>query len=192
VFTEFGAHRVEYLGADAGGAAARSAVGRCGGAVITGENGAGKSTLLRVLAGDLAPGRGHVNRRGRIGHLPQDPDPGSADETLLAAYARGRAGEADDHAERLLALGLFDRSRLAVPVTRLSTGQQQRLALARLVSRPADILLLDEPTNHLSPALAEELETALAGFAGTVVLVSHDRLLRRREPTWLCAPPECP
>ncbi|MFJ1550948.1 ribosomal protection-like ABC-F family protein [Streptomyces sp. NPDC088246] len=148
--------------------------------LVTGENGAGKSTLLRVLAGDLAPGRGHVNRRGRIGYLPQDPDPGSADETLLAAYARGRAGEADDHAERLLALGLFDRSRLAVPVTRLSTGQRQRLALARLVSQPADILLLDEPTNHLSPALAEELETALAGFAGTVVLVSHDRLLRRR------------
>ncbi|WP_331755680.1 ribosomal protection-like ABC-F family protein [Streptomyces sp. NBC_01643] len=148
--------------------------------LVTGENGAGKSTLLRVLADDLVPGRGHVNRRGRIGYLPQDPDPGSADETLLAAYARGRAGEADDHAERLLALGLFDRSRLAVPVTRLSTGQRQRLALARLVSQPADILLLDEPTNHLSPALAEELETALAGFAGTVVLVSHDRLLRRR------------
>ncbi|MFF2960029.1 ribosomal protection-like ABC-F family protein [Streptomyces sp. NPDC057963] len=148
--------------------------------LITGENGAGKSTLLHVLAGDLAPDRGNVNRRGRIGYLPQDPDPGSADETLLAAYARGRAGEADDHAERLLALGLFDRARLAVPVTRLSTGQRQRLALARLVSRPADVLLLDEPTNHLSPALAEELETALAGFAGTVVLVSHDRMLRRR------------
>ncbi|MEU8708408.1 ribosomal protection-like ABC-F family protein [Streptomyces sp. NPDC048565] len=148
--------------------------------LITGENGAGKSTLLRVLAGDLVPSRGHVDRCGRIGYLPQDPGPGSADETLLAAYARGRAGEADDHAERLLALGLFDRSRLAVPVTRLSTGQRQRLALARLVSQPADILLLDEPTNHLSPALAEELETALAGFAGTVVLVSHDRLLRRR------------
>ena len=58
--------------------------------LVTGENGAGKSTLLRVLAGDLAPGRGHVNRRGRIGYLPQDPDPGSADETLLTAYARGR------------------------------------------------------------------------------------------------------
>ena len=67
-----------------------------------------------------------------------------------------------------------------MPVARLSTGQRQRLSLARLVSQPADILLLDEPTNHLSPALAEELETALAGFTGTLVLVSHDRLLRRR------------
>lgn len=148
--------------------------------LITGDNGAGKTTLLRVLAGDLTPGRGHVVRRGRIGFLPQDPAPGPAHETLLAAYARGLTGEADEHAERLLALGLFDRARLSVPVARLSTGQRQRLALARLVSRPADVLLLDEPTNHLSPALAEELETALAGFAGTVVLVSHDRLLRRR------------
>lgn len=148
--------------------------------LITGDNGAGKTTLLRVLAGDLTPGRGHVVRRGRIGFLPQDPAPGSAHETLLAAYAWGLAGEADEHAERLLALGLFDRARLSVPVARLSTGQRQRLALARLVSRPADVLLLDEPTNHLSPALAEELERALAGFAGTVVLVSHDRLLRRR------------
>ncbi|WP_328906346.1 ATP-binding cassette domain-containing protein [Streptomyces sp. NBC_00234] len=148
--------------------------------LITGGNGAGKSTLLRVLAGDLAPDRGHVTSCGRIGYLAQDPDPGSADETLLTAYARGRAGHADEHAEQLLALGLFERTQLAVPTARLSTGQRQRLALARLVSRPADVLLLDEPTNHLSPALAEELETALAGFAGTVVLVSHDRLLRQR------------
>ncbi|MFD4022639.1 ribosomal protection-like ABC-F family protein [Streptomyces sp. NPDC058576] len=148
--------------------------------LITGANGAGKSTLLRVLADDLPPDRGQVIRRGRIGFLPQDPAPGSAHETLLAAYARGLPGEADEHAERLLSLGLFDRTRLSVPVARLSTGQRQRLALARLVDRPADVLLLDEPTNHLSPALAEELEAALAGFAGTVVLVSHDRSLRRR------------
>ncbi|MEV2253860.1 ribosomal protection-like ABC-F family protein [Streptomyces sp. NPDC050147] len=148
--------------------------------LITGENGAGKSTLLRVLAGDLTADRGQVVRRGRIGYLPQDPAPGSADETLLAAYARGREGDADEHAEHLLALGLFECAQLAVPTARLSTGQRQRLALARLVSRPADVLLLDEPTNHLSPALAEELEAALATFAGTVVLVSHDRLLRQR------------
>ncbi|MFD6277155.1 ABC-F family ATP-binding cassette domain-containing protein [Streptomyces sp. NPDC060209] len=148
--------------------------------LITGENGAGKSTLLRVLAGDLAPDRGRVIRRGRIGYLPQDPDPGSAEQTVLAAYAHGRAGEADSHAEGLLALGLFGRAQLAMPTARLSTGQRQRLALARLVSRPADVLLLDEPTNHLSPSLAGELEAALAGFAGSVVLVSHDRLLRRR------------
>ncbi|MEU5299192.1 ribosomal protection-like ABC-F family protein [Streptomyces noursei] len=148
--------------------------------LITGPNGAGKSTLLRVLAGDVTPDSGSVTRRGRVGHLPQEPRPGKADETVLAAFARGRAGEADGHAERLLSLGLFDRDRLTVPVGRLSTGQLQRLALARLLSEPCDVLLLDEPTNHLSPALVEELETALAGYDGALVIVSHDRRLRRR------------
>ncbi len=148
--------------------------------LITGPNGAGKSTLLRVLAGEVAPDSGSVTRRGRIGYLPQEPRPGKPDETVLAAFARGRAGEAAGCAELLLSLGLFARDQLTVPVGRLSTGQLQRLALARLLSEPSDVLLLDEPTNHLSPALVEELETALTGYNGTVVIVSHDRRLRRR------------
>lgn len=148
--------------------------------LITGPNGAGKSTLLRVLAGDVTPDSGSVTRRARVGYLPQEPQPGKPDETVLAAFARGRAGEAAGHAERLLSLGLFDREQLTVPVGRLSTGQLQRLALARLLSEPSDVLLLDEPTNHLSPALVEELETALTGYDGTLVIVSHDRRLRRR------------
>ncbi|MGY1455174.1 ribosomal protection-like ABC-F family protein [Streptomyces sp. SS8] len=148
--------------------------------LITGPNGAGKSTLLRVLAGELPPDAGRVTRRGRVGHLPQEPAPGRPGETLLDAFARGRPGTADEHTERLLSLGLFAPDLLPVPVTGLSTGQRQRLALARLVTEPADVLLLDEPTNHLSPALVEELEVALAGFGGALVVVSHDRLLRRR------------
>ncbi|MEO3872025.1 ribosomal protection-like ABC-F family protein [Nonomuraea sp. B12E4] len=148
--------------------------------LITGANGAGKSTLLRVLAGALAPDGGSVTRRGRVGYLSQEPDSGRPGETLLAAYARGRAGDAGGHAERLLSLGLFDRDQLTVPVGGLSTGQRQRLALARLLSEPSDVLLLDEPTNHLSPALVEDLEAALAGYDGTLVVVSHDRRLRRR------------
>ena len=87
--------------------------------------------------------------------------------------------EAAAHAEQLLSLGLFDRDQLTVPVGRLSTGQLQRLALDRLLGAPSDVLLLDEPTNHLSPALAEELEAALTGYNGTLVIVSHDRRLRR-------------
>ncbi|MFF9510005.1 ribosomal protection-like ABC-F family protein [Streptomyces sp. NPDC014724] len=148
--------------------------------LITGPNGAGKSTLLRVLAGEVAPDSGSVRRRGRVGYLPQEPRPGKPDETVLAAFARGRAGEAAGYTDRLLSLGLFDRYQLTVPVGRLSTGQRQRLALARLLSEPSDLLLLDEPTNHLSPALVEELETALTGYNGAVVIVSHDRRLRRR------------
>ncbi|SCF81578.1 ribosomal protection-like ABC-F family protein [Streptomyces sp. Ncost-T10-10d] len=148
--------------------------------LITGPNGAGKSTLLRVLAGEVAPERGSVSCRGRIGYLPQEPRPGEPEETVLAAFARGRAGEAAGYTERLLSLGLFDRDQLTVPVGRLSTGQLQRLALARLLSEPSDVLLLDEPTNHLSPALVEELEAALTGYEGALVIVSHDRRLRRR------------
>ncbi|THC55070.1 ABC-F family ATP-binding cassette domain-containing protein [Streptomyces sp. A1499] len=148
--------------------------------LITGPNGAGKSTLLGVLAGRVTPDSGGVVRHGRIGHLPQEPRPGEPHESVLAAFGRGRAGDAAEHAERLLALGLFDRDQFAVPVGRLSTGQLQRLALARLLGEPTDVLLLDEPTNHLSPALVEELETALAGYHGALVIVSHDRRLRRR------------
>ncbi|MBE1532666.1 ribosomal protection-like ABC-F family protein [Actinomadura algeriensis] len=148
--------------------------------LVTGANGAGKSTLLHVLAGRLVPDGGAVTRRGRIGHLPQDPRPGRPDETLLAAFARGRPGAPAEHADRLRSLGLFDAGLFTVPVGRLSTGQRQRLALARLLGEPSDVLLLDEPTNHLSPALVEDLETALAGYPGALVVVSHDRRLRRR------------
>ncbi|MDG4789991.1 ABC-F family ATP-binding cassette domain-containing protein [Micromonospora sp. WMMD1102] len=148
--------------------------------LVSGANGAGKSTLLRVLAGELAPDAGRVLRRGRIGHLPQEVEVEDSREPLLDAFARGRGGEPDEYLDELLALGLFDRERLGIPVGELSTGQRRRLALARLVSEPADLLLLDEPTNHLSPGLVEELEAALAEFPGAVVVVSHDRRLRER------------
>ncbi|MBF6439122.1 ribosomal protection-like ABC-F family protein [Nocardia cyriacigeorgica] len=147
--------------------------------LITGPNGAGKSTLLRVLAGERAPDAGTVVRRGRIGYLAQQPPAPRPGETLLAAFARGR-GAPDRQAERLLSLGLFDRAQLTARVAELSTGQRQRLALARLVSEPTDALLLDEPTNHLSPGLVEELEAALADYPGALVIVSHDRRLRQR------------
>ncbi|MGI5353334.1 ribosomal protection-like ABC-F family protein [Streptomyces sp. CA-250714] len=149
--------------------------------LVTGPNGAGKSTLLSVLAGELVPDTGRISRRGRIGYLPQEPEIAvDSGLTLLEAYAHGRPGPPEEHAQRLLSLGLFDAERLAVPVARLSTGQRQRLALARLVTEPADVLLLDEPTNHLSPALVEELEAALDAYDGALVVVSHDRRLRQR------------
>ncbi|MFK4021739.1 ribosomal protection-like ABC-F family protein [Streptomyces albogriseolus] len=148
--------------------------------LITGPNGTGKSTLLTVLAGHLTPDTGRVTRRGRIGHLPQEPAPGRPGETVLQAFGRGLPGHPDEHTETLLALGLFTPDRLTARVTDLSTGQRQRLALARLLSRPSDVLLLDEPTNHLSPSLIEDLEQALADYPGTILLVSHDRRLRTR------------
>ncbi|WP_405904367.1 ATP-binding cassette domain-containing protein [Streptomyces sp. NBC_00656] len=148
--------------------------------LVTGPNGAGKSTLLRVLAGDLAPGTGMVRRRARIGYLPQELPARPTRRTLLATFAAGRPGHADEYTDMLLDLGLFRAEDLTVPVAALSVGQQRRLALARLVTRPADLLVLDEPTNHITLALVEELEAALAAYAGAVVVVSHDRSFRSR------------
>ncbi|UJB46099.1 ribosomal protection-like ABC-F family protein [Streptomyces sp. A1-5] len=150
--------------------------------LVTGENGAGKTTLLRVLAGDLEPDAGSVRRPARIGYLPQELPARFTRRPLLAAFAAGRPGLPEEHAERLLALGLFREEDLHVPVAALSAGQQRRLQLAILVSRPADLLVLDEPTNHIALDLVEDLETALAAYPGAVVAVSHDRGFRQRFP----------
>ncbi|MGW1202577.1 ribosomal protection-like ABC-F family protein [Streptomyces cyaneofuscatus] len=148
--------------------------------LVTGDNGAGKTTLLRVLAGDLAPDTGTVLRRARVGYLPQELPARPTRRTLLATFAAGRPGFPDEYADELLGLGLFRPEDLGVPVASLSIGQQRRLALARLVTRPADLLVLDEPTNHIALSLVEEVEAALAQYPGAVVVVSHDRSFRAR------------
>ncbi|MET8864488.1 TlrC/CarA/OleB/SrmB family ABC-F type ribosomal protection protein [Nonomuraea sp. NPDC004580] len=146
--------------------------------LVTGPNGAGKSTLMRVLAGELRPDAGTVVRTGRAGLLRQDEAAGPPERTLLAGYAHGRPGSLDEHADALLALGLFRPADLRLRLGELSYGQRRRVELARLVSDPVDLLLLDEPTNHLSPDLVEQLEEALASYAGALVIVTHDRRLR--------------
>jgi macrolide transport system ATP-binding/permease protein len=148
--------------------------------LVHGPNGAGKTTMLRVLAGALRPDGGEVLRRGRIGYLAQEVPVTRPRASLLTAFAEGRQGTAEEHADRLLGLGLFRPADLRVPVGSLSAGQRRRLGLARLLTTEVDLLLLDEPTNHLSPVLVEELEEALDGFAGALVVVSHDRRLRQR------------
>ena len=147
--------------------------------LITGPNGAGKSTLLSLLAGTLEPVEGTVTRPARIGYLQQELElPKRPGLRLLPAFAAGLGGNIDEHAEALLRLGLFRTSEFHVPVGGLSAGQQRRLALARLLLGGYGTLIVDEPTNHLAPVLVEQLEEALAGFAGTLVMVSHDRALR--------------
>ncbi|TXS41113.1 ABC-F type ribosomal protection protein [Streptomyces sp. uw30] len=150
--------------------------------LVTGPNGAGKTTLMRVLAGELRPDAGTVRLAGRVGFFRQDePDTDGmrwARRTVLQAYAHGRPGSPDEHADALLALGLFRPSDLGLRLGELSYGQRRRIELARLVSEPVDLLLLDEPTNHLSPMLAEQLQEALASYQGALVVVTHDRRLR--------------
>lgn len=134
------------------------------------------------MAGDLEPATGTVRRPARIGYLPQELPARSTRLPLLAAFAAGRPGLPEEYAEQLLALGLFREEDLHVPVPALSAGQQRRLQLAHLVTRPADLLVLDEPTNHVALDLVEDLEAALAAYPGAVVAVSHDRGFRERFP----------
>ncbi|MFD6417405.1 ABC-F family ATP-binding cassette domain-containing protein [Streptomyces sp. NPDC060194] len=150
--------------------------------LVTGPNGAGKTTLLKVLAGLIAPSAARTLKLpSRPGLLRQDDDSWARDgRTALQAFALGRPGLPEDHADALLALGLFREAQLDQPVRTLSVGQRRKLELARLVTAPHDLLLLDEPTNHLSPGLVEDLETALADYRGALVVVSHDRRVRAR------------
>ncbi|MFD9422593.1 MULTISPECIES: ABC-F family ATP-binding cassette domain-containing protein [unclassified Streptomyces] len=150
--------------------------------LVTGPNGAGKSTLLQVLAGELVPERGTVRRPDRVGLLRQNtarPEGAEAACTVLETFAATRGcADPEEAADELLAFGLFRARDLAMPVGALSIGGRRRLELAALIANPVDLLLLDEPTNHLAPALAEEIEAALAQYTGTLVVVTHDRRMR--------------
>ncbi|MCP2329281.1 macrolide transport system ATP-binding/permease protein [Hamadaea flava] len=145
--------------------------------LVTGPNGAGKSTLLKVVAGELAPDSGTAWSSDRLGYLRQHDT--VADGTVLSAFADGLPGTPDEHADLLLSLGLFRPEDLRRSTRTLSIGQRRRIELARLMRHPSEVILLDEPTNHLAPDLVEQLESALAEYAGAVIMVTHDRRIRR-------------
>jgi ATPase subunit of ABC transporter with duplicated ATPase domains len=143
---------------------------------LTGPNGAGKSTLLALLAGELRPTAGSV-RLGAgvvVGHLGQDRRPGAG--TVLDAV-RERTDLSVEQARSLLAKFDLGAEHLDRAEADLSPGERSRAGLAVLVARGTNLLLLDEPTNHLDLDAIEELERALAGYDGTMVVVSHDRRL---------------
>lgn len=149
--------------------------------LVTGANGAGKSTLLSVLAGRIVPLVGTVHRRRglRVELLEQDVRFADPTQTPRRIYELA-LGERRAEAVPLSGLGLIAQRDLDREVGALSVGQQRRLALALIMARPPHVFLLDEPTNHLSLTLATELEAALGGYPGAVVVASHDRWLRER------------
>ena len=146
-----------------------------------GRNGSGKSTLLAALLGTvpLAGGRRLLGRGVVVGELDQRRLRFAGDEPLARAFA-AEAGCRLEEARTLLAkfgLGADDVER---PGATLSPGERTRAELALLAARGVNLLVLDEPTNHLDLPAIEELEAALEGYSGTVVLVTHDRRLLER------------
>jgi ATPase subunit of ABC transporter with duplicated ATPase domains len=152
---------------------------------IVGPNGSGKTTLLRALLGDLslAAGTREVGPATRFGVLEQDRALFERDEPLLRPFM-DRTGLGQTEARTLLAKFALGADELTRPARSLSPGERTRATLALLAAQGANALVLDEPTNHLDLEAIEELEGALAGYEGTVVLVTHDRrFLEAFEPT---------
>jgi ATP-binding cassette subfamily F protein 3 len=145
---------------------------------LVGSNGAGKTTLIETLAGGGEPAAGRL-RRGhnvQVGLLSQHADELPPSGTVVEAVRRA-TGLTENRARGLLGGFLFSGEDADKPVAALSGGERRRLSLAILVHSGANVLVLDEPTNHLDLESREALEDALRAFAGSVLLVSHDRAL---------------
>jgi ABC transport system ATP-binding/permease protein len=148
---------------------------------LIGPNGAGKTTLLRVLLGERAPDSGEVRLGTRlsVAYFDQFREQLDPQARLTEVISPGsdfiEIGGARQHVIGYLSEFLFPPQRARSPVSALSGGERNRLLLARLFARPANLLVLDEPTNDLDIETLELLESLLAQYAGTVLLVSHDR-----------------
>jgi ATPase subunit of ABC transporter with duplicated ATPase domains len=152
---------------------------------VTGRNGSGKSTLMEALAGrrELAAGRRVVGPRTSIGSIEQARPAFTGPAPLLEQFL-ARTGANAEEARTLLAKFGLGADHLRRPADSLSPGERTRAHLAELQFRRVNLLLLDEPTNHLDLEAVEQLESALTGYDGSVVVVSHDRrFLEAVEPT---------
>jgi ATP-binding cassette subfamily F protein uup len=149
---------------------------------IIGPNGCGKTTLIKLLAGELEPASGLIKRGTNLlpayfdqqreqlnpnASIMDNVTGGSGDTVTIDGQARHVSGHLRDF--------LFPPERLHAPVSMLSGGERNRLLLARLFARPSNLLVMDEPTNDLDAETLELLEEMVADYAGTLLLVSHDR-----------------
>ncbi|MBE7942758.1 ATP-binding cassette domain-containing protein, partial [Ramlibacter aquaticus] len=148
---------------------------------LVGPNGAGKTTLLKLILGEVAPDTGKVRQGTRmsVAYFDQMRDALDPDATLEDFISPGsewiEIGNQRKHVKSYLGDFLFSPARSGSPVRSLSGGERNRLLLARLFARPANVLVLDEPTNDLDIDTLELLEELLQEYDGTVFLVSHDR-----------------
>ena len=149
---------------------------------LIGPNGSGKTTLLRLLVGEIEPDEGRIARGARvqIAYFDQQREQLDPDATVADSVADGNTtiivNGQPKHVIGYLAEFLFPRERAHSPVRTLSGGERNRLLLARLFARPANVLVLDEPTNDLDLETLDLLEDAISRFDGTVLLVTHDRV----------------
>ena len=145
--------------------------------VITGPNGSGKSTLLAALLGrvPLDEGRGGLGPSVRIGEIDQARGAFLGSEPLLEAFAAEVPDWPTAEVRTLLAKFGLTAEHVLRPADTLSPGERTRAGLALLQARGVNVLVLDEPTNHLDLPAIEQLEQALAGYRGTLLLVTHDR-----------------
>jgi ATP-binding cassette subfamily F protein uup len=148
---------------------------------LIGPNGVGKTTLLRLLLGELKPDEGEVRHGAnvQIAYYDQQREQLDPDRTVFDTIGEGNdtvtVNGLTRHVHGYLRDFLFPAERARSPVKALSGGERNRLLLARLFTRPANVLVLDEPTNDLDLETLELLESQLVEWPGTLLLVSHDR-----------------
>ncbi len=162
---------------------------------LVGPNGAGKTTLLKMLTGQLEPDSGWVKlgTNLEIATLDQKREELNPNDTLAHYLTDGRGdnllvnGEVK-HVTGYMQDFLFQPEQARTPIRNLSGGERARLILARILARPTNLLILDEPTNDLDIETLDLLQEIVAGFSGTVILVSHDRDFLDRTVTSTIAP----
>jgi len=148
---------------------------------LIGPNGAGKTTLLKLILGELLPDHGRIRQGAnlQVAYFDQMRQAVDLDATLEDFISPGsewiEIGQQRKHVRSYLGDFLFSPARAHSPVRSLSGGERNRLFLARLFARPANVLVLDEPTNDLDIETLDLLEELLQTYEGTVFLVSHDR-----------------
>ncbi len=154
--------------------------------VVTGANGCGKTTLLRTITGQIPPlnGRCRLGSSVRPGFMRQEQEELDANANALLFLQRVSAFN-DTYARTFLHKYLFSGDEVFTPMSALSFGQRSRLSLACLVAQGCNLLLLDEPLNHLDISSRTQFEHALVDFAGTVLIVTHDRYFIQRYATHL-------